>query len=211
MDKKNIMIKIIENYSPEVEENLSDKNILLECIKTSSFMKKYDEIYTKLQISGRDDKNIKKIMTIILPYVISPGVKGYIRGKKFENIILQHITIICCKYGFSFFREKKHDKYITDEIPDFYIEYDEKVILIFAQIDLWRGGQQLNRGFKYIFNNKYDNTRCKNLCVIASKPNLKSKKSKVYKIFENGLINDTLCYITNLETIICKFFHKYNS
>jgi len=75
------------------------------------------------------------------------------------------------------------------------------------QLDLWNGGQQLNRGFKYIENNKHNNNNSKLLCVICNEIQFKSKKNKAYKLFEIGYKNNTLCYLNNLENIIISYFN----
>ena len=74
------------------------------------------------------------------------------------------------------------------------------------QLDLWNGGQQINRGYKYILNNNYDNINNKLLCIVCNKIILKSKNNKIYKLFEIGFKNNTLCYINNLKFIILSFF-----
>lgn len=53
------------------------------------------------------------------------------------------------------------------------------------QMDLWNGGQQLNRGFKYLDYEKYNNDICKLLCVVCNKTEIKSK-NKIYKLFDIG-------------------------
>ena len=63
------------------------------------------------------------------------------------------------------------------------------------QLDLWGGGQQLNRGSKYIENNKHNNENSKLLCVVCNEIQFKNK-NKAYK----------LCYLNNLEHIIRKYF-----
>ena len=75
------------------------------------------------------------------------------------------------------------------------------------QLDLWGGGQQINRGSKYLVNNKHNTKKSKLLCVVCNKIKLKSNKNKAYKLFKIGYENDTLCYLKNLESIINKFFN----
>ena len=75
------------------------------------------------------------------------------------------------------------------------------------QLDLWGGGQQLNRGFKYIENNKHNNINSKLLCVVCNEIQFKSKKNKAYKLFKIGFENNTLCYLNNLENIISSYFN----
>ena len=74
------------------------------------------------------------------------------------------------------------------------------------QLDLWGGGQQLNRGSKYIENNKHNNENSKLLCVVCNEIQFKSKKNKAYKLFEMGFKNNTLCYLNNLKNIITAYF-----
>jgi len=74
------------------------------------------------------------------------------------------------------------------------------------QLDLWGGGQQINRGSKYLIDNKNNTNKSKLLCVICNKITFTSNKNKAYTLFEIGYLNDTLCYINNIETIIKKYF-----
>ena len=74
------------------------------------------------------------------------------------------------------------------------------------QLDLWGGGQQLNRASKYIENNKHNNENSKLLCVVCNEIQFKSIKNKAYKLFVNGFENNTLCYLNNLQNIITSYF-----
>jgi len=72
------------------------------------------------------------------------------------------------------------------------------------QLDLWGGGHQLNRGSKYIDNNKHNTENSKLLCVVC---NEKQFKSKAYTLFKNVFENNTLCYLNNLHNIIISYFN----
>jgi hypothetical protein len=61
------------------------------------------------------------------------------------------------------------------------------------QLDLVGGGQQMNRGYKYLIDNKHNTEKSKLLCVICNKINFVSNKNKAYKLFEVGFSNNTLC------------------
>ena len=74
------------------------------------------------------------------------------------------------------------------------------------QLDLWGGGQQLNRGSKYLIDNKHNTDKSKLLCIICNKITFTNNKSKAYKLFEVGYLNNTLCYLKNIEAIIKKYF-----
>ena len=105
--------------------------------------------------------------------------------------------------------EKQCELYNTSEIPDWYIleKITGKVIIGMNQLSLWGGGHQINRGNKYIIDNKHNTDKSKLLCVICNKIKLISNKNKEYTLFEVGYKNDTLCYIKNIGPIINKYFN----
>ena len=82
-----------------------------------------------------------------------------------------------------------------------------KIIIGMNQLDLWNGGQQSNRGSKYLIDNKYNTKTSKLLCVVCNKIQFKSNKNKAYKLFEVGFENNTLCYLNNLQSIIYSYFN----
>ncbi len=65
--------------------------------------------------------------------------------------------------------EKQCSECITTEIPDWYIleKSTKKVIIGMNQLDLIGGGQQINRGYKYLIDNKHNTINSKLLCVIC--------------------------------------------
>ena len=73
------------------------------------------------------------------------------------------------------------------------------------QLDLWGGGQQLNRGSKYIENNKHNTKDSKLLCVVCNEIQFKSK-NKAYALIVTGFEKNTLCYLNNLQNIITSYF-----
>lgn len=98
----------------------------------------------------------------------------------------------------------------TRASADWYIlqKSSGKVIIGMNQIDLWSGGQQTNRGSKYILNDDFHkNEIVKIISVISKFVKLDSYNNKVFKLFEKGLKLDRLCYVNNLENIIYKFFY----
>jgi hypothetical protein len=143
-----------------------------------------------------------------IPYLIPPGTKGVIRGDYFIKIIKDHINSLDLSKRFKIRFEKKHIKFPTTEIPDWYI-YDKKknkILIGMNQLDLWSGGQQLNRGSKYLFNNNFNTKNSKLLCVVCNGVKLASRKNKIFKLFNEGFKNDTLCYIKGIKSIVNKFF-----
>lgn len=53
------------------------------------------------------------------------------------------------------------------------------------KLDLWGGGQQLNRGSKYLINNNINSENSKLLCVVCN-------KNKALKLFEIGFTNNNI-------------------
>ena len=57
-----------------------------------------------------------------------------------------------------------------------------------------------------MIDNKNNTNKSKLLCVICNKKKFTNNKNKAYKLFEVGYLNNTLCYIKNIETIIKNYF-----
>ena len=190
-------------------DKLKDNYLLNEYKEYKSVqneINKLDEILEKHKIELGTKKSI---INDYLLELIPAGTKGVIRGNKF-NIIVKD-TIINLKLDTERFEicfEKQCEISITPEIPDWYIleKSTKKVIIGMNQLDLWGGGQQQNRGSKYLINNKNNTLNSKLLCVVCNKIKFNSNKNKAYKLFEIGYLNDTLCYIKNIEPIIKKYF-----
>jgi hypothetical protein len=144
--------------------------------------------------------------------LIPAGTKGVIRGNKFNKIVKKYIVNLNLDANrFEICFEKKCDGCSTSEIPDWYIQEKatNKIIIGMNQLDLWSGGQQSNRGSKYIIDIKYNNKQNKLLCVICNEIQFK-RKNKTYELFKIGFENDTLCYLNNLQNIINSHFTAMN-
>lgn len=155
----------------------------------------------------------QKIINDYLLKLIPAGTKGVYRGNKFNEIVKNHIINLNLdpeKFEVSFEKYCHIEKYITSEKPDWYIleKSTEKIIIGMNQLDLWGGGQQTNRGSKYIENAQHNNEKSKLLCVVCNDIII-SSKNKTYNLFEIGFRNNTLCYLNNLENIIMSYFYFY--
>ena len=177
-----------------------------ECKSVQNEIKKLIEILEKYKI---ELKTKELIINDYLLELIPAGTKGVIRGHKFNSIVKDTIkNLNLNNEQFEICFEKQCESSITTEIPDWYIleKSTSKVIIGMNQLDLWGGGHQINRGSKYLINNKNNTEKSKLLCVVCNKINFVSNKNKAYKLFEIGYSNNTLCYIKNIETIIKKYF-----
>ncbi len=156
-----------------------------------------------------DNETNEKIIEEYLSDLIPAGTKGVIRGNKFNAIVKQFINNLKLDESrFEICFEKKCEDHLTAEIPDWYIleKASHKILIGMNQLDLTSGGHQINRGFKYLIDNKHNNENSKLLCVICNEIQFKSNKNKAYKLFETGFSNDTLCYLNNLPNVIHSFF-----
>jgi hypothetical protein len=207
MEEINARIKKEICYETIIE--LTDAKLLSEynqCISVKKQIQKLENIVGKYV----DEETKQKITQDYLLELIPPGTKGVIRGNRFNTIIknfILHLFLDIQRFEIKF--EKKCEGHFTTEIPDWYIleKSTNKIIIGMNQLDLWSGGQQLNRGSKYLENNRHNNDTSKLLCVVCNEIQFKNKnKNKAYKLFEIGFENNTLCYLKNLKNIISLFF-----
>jgi hypothetical protein len=181
-----INTRIKQEICYETLAELTDTKLMSqykECNSVKNEIKKLSEILIKYT----DEETKEKIIFEYLVQLIPPGTKGVIRGNKFNNIIKQFITKLALDTErFDICFEKKCSTHLTSEKPDWYIleKSTNKIIIGMNQLDLWGGGQQLNRGFKYIENNKHNNINSKLLCVVCNEIQFKSKNNKAYKLFK---------------------------
>ena len=202
--------RIKNEFCDDTFLELSDEKLMpdyKECNSVKNEINKLGNILDKYLNEEIKQKIIQDYSLELIP----PGTKGVIRGNKFNNIVKKYVKDLeLDKERFEFCFEKKCQLHLTTEIPDWYIleKPTNKIIIGMNQLDLWSGGQQLNRGSKYIENNKHNNENSKLLCVICNEIQFKSNKNKAYKLFETGFENDTLCYLNNLQNIINSFFNE---
>lgn len=203
-----INARIKEEICYETLEELTDQKLIGEykhCKSVQNKIKKLNDVLGKYV----DEETNKKIIQEYLLQLIPAGTKGVIRGNRFNHVVKKFITKLELDTDrFEICFEKKCEGHFTSEIPDWYImeKKTNKIIIGMNQLDLWGGGQQLNRGSKYIENNKHNNDNSKLLCVICNEIQFKSNKNKAYKLFEIGFNNNTLCYLNNLQNIITSYF-----
>ena len=206
---QNINRRIQSEVCHNTIAELGDEKLLPEYKQCSSVQKEILKLHDVLDRYLDDEEKKQKIIQDYILELIPPGTKGVIRGNKFNNIVKNCIlNMNIDKTRFIIRFEEKSEIHETSEIPDWYIldTHTNKIIIGMNQLDLWGGGQQSNRGSKYLENNKHNTQNSKLLCVVCNEIQFKSDRSKAYKLFEIGFKNDTLCYLGNLDNIICSFF-----
>lgn len=178
-----------------------------ECKSVKNKINTLEEILKKHRINNNKKE---KIINDYLVELIPAGTKGVIKGNKFNNIVRKTIeNMYLDNERFEICFEKQCSIIDTSEKPDWYIldTRKNKVLIGMNQLDLWGGGQQLNRGSKYLINNKINSKNSKLLCVVCNKIKFNSEKNKPFKLFEVGFTNNTLCYLKNLPNIIDEYFN----
>jgi len=189
---------------------LNDQQLLPEYIKTKSVQNKIQHIVTILDKYKISSINQQNITNELVNYIIPSGTKGVIKGNKFNNIVKEYLLNI--NFDKSRYTLKFETKLLNistiNEIPDWYI-YDNisrKYLIGMNQVDLWNGGHQLNRGYKYIhYNNIHLDHKI--ICVICNHINI-SNKNKIYSLFNKGFTDNSICYLNNLQYIIINYFNN---
>jgi len=178
--------------------------------KTPSVIKNIKILNDILEEYNIDTLIKESILNQYLVKLIPPGTKGVIRGNKFNSIVketIENIGLNETRFKIRF--EEQCEISITTEKPDWYILEKEtnKVIIGMNQLDLWKGGQQSNRGSKYLINNPVNTEKSKLICVVCNYINFNNDRNKAYKLFKIGYENNTLCYIKNIKKIIEDYFN----
>jgi hypothetical protein len=189
-------------------QELTDEKLLPVYKETASAKKEIEKLSHILK-KYTDDETSQNIIREYLLQLIPAGTKGVIRGNKFNSIVKTVILELALDPEiFDVCFEKVCEGHVTTEIPDWYIlqKSTNKIIIGMNQLDLWGGGQQSNRGSKYILANVHNNENSKLLCVVCNPIQFTSKKNKTYKLFEIGFRDNTLCYLMNLSNIIASYF-----
>ena len=202
----NRMIK--EQVCFETINKLEDSQMLKDYKNTRSVKNKIKELECILKNNKVSKNKRKHIIEDYTLNLVPSGTKGVLKGNKFNYLVkkeIQKLDIDIKRFDIKF--EEQIDTNPVSEIPDWYIfdRYNSKIIIGMNQLDLWKGGHQSNRGYNYL-NPSRQSKNIKLLCVICNDIKFKNK-TKISKLFEIGFSNDILCYITNIETIINRFFN----
>lgn len=207
----NINDSITKQINKDILSELTDEKLLDDYLKCKSVKNSIEKLINVLKDVGIQDNKITEIKNKYILELIPAGTKGVIRGNKFNQFVKKYITNLNLdKKIYEICFEKKCEDIETSEIPDWYIKNkkNKKVIIGMNQLDLWKGGQQLNRGSKYLIDSKFNTNNIKLLCVVCNEIKFKTNKNKAFNFFEIGFKNDTLCYLNNLEAIIKKFLEN---
>lgn len=202
----------MQQYDETDEMLISDTALFPRYLQTES-VKKEIETYTQtlLQV-GVDKDRIKNALTLYLPHLIPSGTKGYVRGKRLEELAQHAIEEFKLDDSYTVLFEKDLQKLkrkkkwtLTHECPDFCIKKDGKMLIGMVQVDLWTGGAQKNRAPKYVYHKQTPNVKI--VSVICAKPP-SLHDSDTADLLHYGMVNKTLCYIKGLRDVMDDFFKE---
>ena len=177
----------------DINTNISDKAI-----------QSYNELIYTIQTNLKINYDITTLLPLssLSKWIISPQYKASKRGALLNKIVLDKIYNMFNSID-NIIINKEVDNNIIGEKADAYIKYNNKELFIYNQIGLWNGGEQLNRGDKYINKLKESNTI---YVVIAPPPTQTIKETKANRIVLNGRTNNNLIWLSELETYINNYF-----
>jgi hypothetical protein len=188
---ESVNARIQNEICEEIISKLSDLSMIEEyksCDSVKKAVEKLANILTKHNITNEAKD---AIIADYLIEIIPAGTKGVMRGNKFNKIIKEHLTNMKLDpMRFEVMFEKQCASCQTTEIPDWYVleKTTGKVIIGMNQLDLWGGGQQHNRGSKYLLDNKINTDKSKLVCVVCNRTKFDTCKKgtlpKAYKYFE---------------------------
>lgn len=210
---KQINQYITKNYCKQTEDELSDKNlqdIFLNSPsvskKKNSFLIAYLNSLSKVKLT-EDEKMVCFSNFISSLNIVPAGTKASVRGNYFNKKIVQVVEEYCSQYPhLEIGVEKFPTDYTGDTRPDLYIKdlKNNKTLIFYNQLDFWSGGQQIIRGKQY--TNLPITDSLKFLLVLCRHPGI-IKSGRKLEIFQKGLKNRCISYITDIPENIHLFFN----
>lgn len=199
-------------YDPQVINMLSDENLMPLFCAAGSHKTKVSKIQAKLKrdLVELTDQQISQILSIVLDSIISPGLKGTVRGNTFNNIVFQQIGEIVQELKIDVIVEREI-KLCMDEKVDWSIKYKDHYLAGYNQIDLWGGGAQKNRYNKYTDSDYQSKCKVGNvtlICVVAKQyippKRITRSAEKMIEMFNS----DIIIYTGGLKRVISAWINQ---
>lgn len=215
---ESILRKIDKSFSSEICNSLSDENLIDVYRECPSMKEKLEKLRKQMESVGIKSSKIDAYINKYFIDLIGAGLKGQIRGTKFNSIVKDYLLHLPCASKYEIQFEKQHELYECSDKPDFYI-YDKeknKLLIGFNQLDLWDGGQQKNRASKYVTDERFhenfkktqEELEIKIVNVICRKPKVKKLDKSLLSLFKIGFSKKRLCYVNGLKEIIENMFEN---
>lgn len=209
---KRINKEINKQYCRSTERKLNDGNLKKKYVNTNAHKLRVASIEKIIKRHNIKASVCQEIITDISDILIPHGIKACVRGKRFNDIVAEHIMSKVKRHrGFSLLLEKKHEG--CTEIPDWILVHNESnnKIIGFNQLDFWRGGAQLNRASKYLLcdANAKERSNIRKVYVLARYTQIKSTNCKLFYCFKKGFASNTLFYLKGLDDYLNKWINTF--
>lgn len=203
---------ITEQYDRYVERSISDLMLMDKYMQTSACKNAVKVLEDTSKDLFLDERQKRVFMRRILPMVIPAGVKAVVRGAALNNYVKNMMMRLCKgKQGWKVDFEVRNCGHVT-EIPDWTLKVAKKgpLIIGFNQLDLWKGGAQINRAAKYILDDTLHARLNANnvylVCVVARHIDVTKQQnvssSKLHKILRKGVETGRLMWPKGLKAYL---------
>lgn len=190
---------------------LNDDMLIADYCKSKSVIRRLHLLKNILLEAGISHVKSHEICKkLLLECLIPAGTKSNVRGGKFNHIIAKELALNLKKLkmkDYALCVEKKHAMF--PEIPDWIIQKGRKTLVGFNQISLFGGGHQLNRGYKYIMDDKmhadHKRLNVKMVCIVKEIPINKGGKS--HSILMKGIKTQRIFCVGGLNKLIKDYFN----
>lgn len=176
---------------------LSDDAMFAFFRKSPSVQARCDTLRNALERNGVSSVTSARIVRDVFDALLVPaGVKAHTRGMLFNAIVGRELRdalrkVDAERYELSFETRTP----IVTEIPDWMIRdaVTGRLLVGFNQIDLWSGGHQLNRGGKYVLDDRLhrrlsDDHDARLVAVVAQElPTRTRRGSKVHRMRDHAV------------------------
>lgn len=185
---------------PQQHTELADDAMFAFFRKSPSVQARCDTLRRALERYGVSSMVSARVVRDVFDALLVPaGVKSHTRGMLFNEIVGRELRDVLRKsdavrdgrYELSFETRTP----IVSEIPDWTIRDADtgRLLIGFNQIDLWSGGHQLNRGGKYVLDDRLhrrlsDEHDARLLAVVAQElPTRTRRGSKVHRMRDHAV------------------------
>ena len=118
---ESIQRKIDKTFSSEICNSLSDENLKDVYRDQPSMKKKLKKLRKQMDSVGIESSKIDAYINRYFIDLIPAGLKGQVRGAKFNSIVKDYLLNLPCASKYEIQFENQHDLCECSDKPDFYI------------------------------------------------------------------------------------------
>lgn len=197
---------IEEGYDPKLCKALSDDGLMSKFMATEA-AKRDRRVVMELLAKFNDHEECASRIT---EYFMRAGIKGVVRGAEFNKYIAKVLQNIVDELPGLELKVEADTEGLAER-PDWVIQsFDgHRVLAGYNQIDLWSGGEQINRGDKYVTSGLSNlPPGLKVISVVCDFCKITKETNKKFKLFDAGIKNKTIVYPRHLNPYIHEYFSE---